>query len=97
MRQPVFIGIRRDKSIKEVRKEEEKKVSKVVKKNDAASPSFLTHLDKIYSPKEKIAKGDVLAYYEKIAPLLLPYLKDRPESLNDSPMESINPHSFKRT
>ena len=45
----------------------------------------LTNLDKIYFPKEKITKGDVIEYYGKIAPYILPYLKDRPESLNRHP------------
>jgi len=45
----------------------------------------LTHLDKVFWPKEKITKGEVISYYEKIAPWILPYLKDRPESLNRHP------------
>lgn len=45
----------------------------------------LTNLDKIYFPKEKITKGDVIAYYDKIAPFILPYLKDRPQSLHRHP------------
>ncbi|SRR5258708_7926285 len=45
----------------------------------------LTNLDKIFWPKEKYTKGDVLEYYQKIAPYILPYLKDRPESLNRYP------------
>lgn len=53
----------------------------------------LTHLDKIFWPKEKITKGDLVAYYRKIAPYLLPYLKDRPESLNRHP-NGINGPSF---
>lgn len=45
----------------------------------------LTNLDKIYWPKEKYTKGDLIDYYEKIAPYILPYLKDRPESLHRYP------------
>jgi len=45
----------------------------------------LTHLDKLYWPKEKITKGDVIAYYEEIAPWILPHLKNRPESLKRFP------------
>lgn len=45
----------------------------------------LTNLDKIYWPKGKYTKGDLIAYYDKIAPFILPYLKDRPQSLNRHP------------
>lgn len=37
-----------------------------------------THLDKIYWEKGKITKGEVIAYYKKIAKKILPYLKGRP-------------------
>jgi bifunctional non-homologous end joining protein LigD len=44
-----------------------------------------TNLDKIYWPKEKITKRDLLNYYEQIAPFILPYMKDRPQSMNRHP------------
>lgn len=44
-----------------------------------------TNLNKIFWPKEKISKGDLINYYYQIAPILLPYLKDRPESMNRYP------------
>lgn len=37
-----------------------------------------TNQDKILFPKSKITKGDLIEYYKKIAPLILPYLKNRP-------------------
>lgn len=40
-----------------------------------------TNRTKIYFPEEKITKGDVLDYYEKMATTILPYLIDRPQSL----------------
>jgi len=44
-----------------------------------------TNLSKIYWPDEKITKRDMLNYYYQIAPYILPYLKDRPQSLNRFP------------
>lgn len=45
----------------------------------------LTHLDKVYWPKDGYTKGDMIAYYRDVAPVMLPYLKDRPLSLNRFP------------
>jgi bifunctional non-homologous end joining protein LigD len=45
----------------------------------------LTNLDKIYWPVEKITKRDVLNYYAAMAPYIMPYMKNRPQSLNRHP------------
>ncbi len=52
-----------------------------------------TNLNKIYWPKEKISKGDLLNYYYQVAPYILTYLADRPQSLNRHP-NGINGESF---
>lgn len=52
-----------------------------------------TNLSKLYWPKEKISKRDLLNYYYQVAPYMLPYMKDRPQSLNRHP-NGINGHSF---
>ncbi|UZJ63927.1 hypothetical protein OKW96_16135 [Sphingobacterium sp. KU25419] len=44
-----------------------------------------TNLRKVFWPKDKITKGDLINYYYQMAPILLPYLKDRPESMNRYP------------
>jgi DNA ligase D-like protein (predicted polymerase)/DNA ligase D-like protein (predicted 3'-phosphoesterase) len=43
------------------------------------------HITKYYWPKEKITKGDMLNYYAAVAPYMLPYMKNRPQSLNRNP------------
>jgi bifunctional non-homologous end joining protein LigD len=45
----------------------------------------LTNLGKIYWPDDNITKGALIDYYEKIAPGILPYLKNRPLSLKRNP------------
>lgn len=52
-----------------------------------------TNLSKLYWPKEKISKRDILNYYYQAAPYILPHLKDRPQSLNRHP-NGINGKSF---
>jgi bifunctional non-homologous end joining protein LigD len=52
-----------------------------------------TNLNKIYWPNEKITKRDMLNYYYQVAPYILPYLKDRPQSMNRHP-NGINGKSF---
>jgi bifunctional non-homologous end joining protein LigD len=52
-----------------------------------------SNLSKIYWPKEKYTKRDLLNYYYQVAPYILPYLKDRPQSLNRFP-NGINGPSF---
>jgi bifunctional non-homologous end joining protein LigD len=45
----------------------------------------LTNLDKVYWPGEGITKGHLIGYYHLISGVLLPYLRDRPLSLNRHP------------
>ncbi|MEJ7586757.1 MAG: non-homologous end-joining DNA ligase [Ferruginibacter sp.] len=44
-----------------------------------------TNLGKLYWPRDRISKRDMLNYYYEVAPYMLPYLKDRPQSLNRHP------------
>ena len=44
-----------------------------------------TNLDKLFWPKEKITKRDLINFYYQVAPFILPYLKNRPQSLNRHP------------
>lgn len=45
----------------------------------------LTNLEKVYWPRDGYTKGDMIAYYRDVAPVVLPYLKDRPLSLHRFP------------
>ena len=52
-----------------------------------------TNRTKIFFPHDGITKGDVIDYYDKMADYILPYLKDRPESLFRTP-NGINAQGF---
>ena len=52
-----------------------------------------TNLSKWYWPVEKISKRDMLNYYYQVAPYMLPYMQDRPQSLNRHP-NGIRGQSF---
>jgi bifunctional non-homologous end joining protein LigD len=56
----------------------------------------LTNLNKIYWKKEKFSKGDVINYYLKVAPYMLPYMMDRPQSLNRHPNGIDGPNFFQK-
>lgn len=45
----------------------------------------VTNLTKVFWPREKITKVDVINYYQSVSKYILPYLKDRPESLKRNP------------
>lgn len=55
------------------------------KEEESQKSAGLTHLDKVYWKKEKITKGEMIDYYASISKWLLPYLKDKPESLRRFP------------
>jgi bifunctional non-homologous end joining protein LigD len=56
----------------------------------------VTHLEKVYWPKDGYTKGDMIAYYRDVAPLMLPYLKDRPLSLNRFPGGIAEPSFYQK-
>ena len=82
LRAPVYQGLREDKEADEVQREratiepELRKGKRVLK---------LSNLDKPFWPDEGITKGDLLAYYRDIAPVLVPHLKDRPFTMKRYP------------
>lgn len=87
LRHPVFKGLRDDKSAFETTKEElDNEVMEKEKELKFGKKTVkLTNLDKIYWPQEKITKGELLNYYETMSEYILPFLKDKPISMNRFP------------
>ncbi|MDE2572548.1 MAG: non-homologous end-joining DNA ligase [bacterium] len=53
----------------------------------------VTNPDRVLWPQDGITKGDLIAYYDRIAPRMLPYLEDRPLTLQRFP-QGIEAQSF---
>ncbi len=81
VRQPSYKGLREDKPAAEVR--HERPTAEVIR--SGARELSLSNLDKLFWPEEGITKGDLVAYYRAVAPLLVPHLRDRPFTMRRYP------------
>ena len=61
-------------------------------RTEERSVSFV-NLEKIWWPEDGFTKGDLIRYYQAIAPWMLPYLRDRPLMLTRFP-DGIHAESF---
>ena len=94
LRAPVFMGLRPDIDPQECVRESAAPAERVpliaadvkeaVMTIDGHRLKF-TNLDKLYYPDDKIPKRDLINYYDAVAPLLVPHLKDRCLSLRRYP------------
>ena len=50
-----------------------------------AKTPVITHPDKVLFPDDGITKGELAAYYEAIAPVMLPHLRGRPVTMERYP------------
>ena len=46
---------------------------------------MITHPEKVLFPEDGITKGELAAYYEAVAPLIVPYVKNRPITMERFP------------
>jgi bifunctional non-homologous end joining protein LigD len=87
LRAPAFLGFRDDKRPEEVHREvpaaEPEAVPPEIRKGKRLLK--LSNLDKVFWSEEGITKGDLLAYYRAVAPVLVPHLKDRPFTMKRYP------------
>lgn len=79
LRHPSFKGLRMDKRATAVNLEEPKDMPK---QNEPSSKLVkFTNLDKVLYPKLGTTKKNLITYYESVAELILPHIKNRPLTL----------------
>ena len=76
LRHPSFLGLRGDKEADDVVEEKAKPAPKA-----KASSITITHPDRLIFPDSTVTKGDLAAFYEAMAPVILPFAANRPISL----------------
>ena len=97
LRHPIFLRIRDDKSAEEITLPQTGTVTKKQAESESGAEKSgsvialgrhkvaVSHRDKVFWPGENITKGGMIDYYSSISDLILPYLKDRPQSLKRNP------------
>ncbi len=83
LRAPSYKGLRQDKDPKEVAKEEPVSIPTEIRKGKRLLK--FSNLDKPFWLEEQITKGDLLSYYRRVAPVLVPHLKNRPFTMKRYP------------
>ena len=80
LRHPVYLRIRDDKTPKDCRLVREELLDETleVEDDDAEVQVVFTNRDKVFWPEQGYSKGDLIDYYEAVAPRLLDFLRDRP-------------------
>jgi bifunctional non-homologous end joining protein LigD len=92
LRAPSYQGLREDKPAEEVRREvpletEIRRGRRVLR---------LSNLDKVFWPDEGITKGDLIAYYREVAPVLLPHIENRPFTMKRYPDGAFGKFFFQK-
>jgi len=90
IRHSVFQGLRTDKPARQIRRETavapEAETAKPVRQGAPAVPKQrVTHADRVIDKESGITKGELVAYYEQVAQLILPHLRGRPVALVRAP------------
>ena len=75
LRHPSYLGLREDKPEEDVMPEKAQRTEAV------AGPIAITNPGRLIFPEAKITKGDLAAYYNRIVPLILAWMANRPISL----------------
>ncbi|MDM0065901.1 DNA ligase D [Variovorax sp. J31P207] len=92
IRHPVFQGLRSDKPAAQIRRERAEPPEAASARADdharGAKKSMamrITHAERVIDTASGTTKGELVAFYEQVAELMLPHLKGRPVSLVRAP------------
>src|SRR6476646_4864252 len=94
LRAPVYLGLRDDTDASGVRRETADSTPVVIRKGKRLLR--LANLDKPFWPDEGITKGDLLAFYRDVAPVLVPHLRDRPFTMRRYPDGAFGKSFFQK-
>ena len=93
LRAPVYLGLRDDKQATDV-VAERLPVPPEIRRGKRTLR--LSNLDKPFWPDEGITKGDLLAFYRDLAPVLVPHLRHRPFTMRRYPDGWQGKHFFQK-
>jgi bifunctional non-homologous end joining protein LigD len=107
LRAPVYLGLRDDVVAEErlfqpepaappvqgIERQIREAKTETLSVNVEGQPVRLSHLNKVYFPEKNLTKRDLLCYYARVAPLILPFLRERPLVLRRMP-EGLKGHLF---
>ncbi len=85
LRAPSFSGLRPGIEAADCLLELPEDVSEADEDDELAGFPFLSNLDKVFWPEQGYTKKDLITYYYRISPAILPYLRNRPMNLERYP------------
>ena len=92
LRAPVYKGLREDKAPEEVGREEP--LGTEIRRGKRVLR--LSNVDKPFWPETGLTKGDLIAYYRDVAPVLVPHLRARPFTMKRYPDGWEGKHFFQK-
>jgi bifunctional non-homologous end joining protein LigD len=86
LRHPAYLGLREDRPVNEVTRPQpasEQPATEILR--EGARELRLSNLKKLFWPEQAITKGDLISYYQAVAPVLVPHLEGRPFTMRRYP------------
>lgn len=87
---------RKSLNVKDTAPKNQRKRSKETPFSEMSAKVTFTNVNKVFWPDKEITKGDVIRYYDAVAPFILPHVKDRPQSLRRTPNGLLSDGFFQK-